>query len=306
MKIKIWVSLLLVYILWGSTYLAIRYAVTTIPPFLMAGTRFLAAGLILHVWRRAAGDPAPARKQWLSAAIIGLLLLLGGNGLLSWAEQKVPSGVAALLIGSVPLWMTAIEAIRPGGARPNWLGVLGLVVGFGGIALLIGPDLLGGSKAQLHPLGVALLLFASLSWSLGSIYSRHAELPQSALLSTSMEMLAGGAGLILLGTVTGEWHLLNLPAVALRSWLGLSYLVVFGSMVAYTAYTWLLRNAPLPLVSTYAYVNPLIAILLGSLLAGELLTVRILAAAFVIVSSVVVVNLSRRLISPAPSAALAD
>lgn len=306
MKIKIWVSLLLVYVLWGSTYLAIRYAVATIPPFLMAGTRFLVAGLILHAWRRLAGDPAPTRKQWMSAGIIGLLLLLGGNGLLSWAEQNVPSGIAALLIGSVPLWMAAIEAVRPGGARPNWLGVLGLVVGFGGIALLIGPDMAGGSKAQLQPLGIAVLLFASLSWSLGSIYSRHAELPQSALLSTSMEMLVGGAGLIVLASLTGEWHALVLSQVALRSILGLAYLIVFGSMIAYTAYTWLLRNAPLPLVSTYAYVNPLIAILLGSLLAAETLTTRILAAAFVIVGSVVVVNLSRRLKGPAPSAAMAE
>jgi drug/metabolite transporter (DMT)-like permease len=306
MKIKIWVSLVLVYVLWGSTYLAIRYAVETIPPFLMAGTRFLAAGLILYVWRRAAGDPAPTRRQWVSAAVIGLLLLLGGNGMLSWAEQKVPSGVAALLIGSIPIWMTTIEAIRPGGARPNWLGVLGLVIGFGGIALLVVPSLAGGSKAELHPVGIAALLFASLSWSLGSIYSRHAKLPSSALLLTSMEMLAGSAGLILLGTVTGEWRLLALPAVALRSWLGLAYLAVFGSMIAYTAYTWLLRNAPLPLVSTYAYVNPLIAILLGSLLAGELLTARILAAAIVIVGSVVVINLSQRIQAPPPSAAPAE
>jgi drug/metabolite transporter (DMT)-like permease len=306
MKVKIWVSLLLVYILWGSTYLAIRYAVETIPPFLMAGTRFLIAGSILYLWRRASGDPAPTRRQWLSATAIGLLLLLGGNGMLSWAEQKVASGVAALLIGSVPLWMAAIEAIRPGGNRPNWLGVLGLVIGFGGIALLVGPSLAGGSKAELHPLGIAVLLFASLSWSIGSIYSRHAELPRSALLSTSMEMLAGGAGLILTGTVMGEWHALVLSAVALRSLLGLAYLAVFGSMVAYTAYTWLLRNAPLSLVSTYAYINPLIAILLGSLLAGELLSERILTAAIVIVGSVVVINLSPRIKRPQPSAAPAD
>ena len=306
MKVKIWICMLLVYVLWGSTYLSIRFAVETIPPFLMAATRFLSAGLILHVWRRLAGDPAPTRKQWLSTGVIGLLLLVSGNGLLSWAEQNVPSGVAALLIGSVPLWMAAIEAVRPGGTRPNWLGILGLVVGFGGIALLIGPDLIGGSKAELQPLGIVVLLLAAFSWSLGSIYSRHAEMPASALLTTSMEMLAGGAGLLLLGTLTGEWRRLVVSQVTLRSWLGLVYLVIFGSMVAYTAYTWLLRNAPLSLVSTYAYVNPLIAILLGSLLAGELLTARILAAAFVIVGSVVVINLAPRLIRPAPSAAPAD
>jgi drug/metabolite transporter (DMT)-like permease len=306
MKLKIWISLLLVYLIWGSTYLAIRYAVETIPPFLMAGTRFLTAGLIFFAWRRLAGDPRPTLKQWSSAAVIGLLLLVGGNAMLSWAEQNVPSGIAALMIGSVPLWMAVIEAVRPGGKRPNWLGILGLMVGFGGIALLIGPDLIPGSKTSLQPLGFAALLFASLSWSAGSVYSHHAELPSSPLLSTGMEMLAGGVGTILLGTVTGEWHSLILSQVALRSWLGLTYLVVFGSMVGFTAYTWLLRNAPLALVSTYAYVNPLIAILLGSLLASELLTPRILTAAFIIIASVVVVNLAQRLKRPTPSASPAD
>jgi len=306
MKAKTWISLLTVYILWGSTYLGIHYAVQSIPPFLMAGARFLAAGVILHVWRRLAGDPAPSRKQWLSTGIIGLLLLLGGNGMLSFAEQSVPSGIASLLIGSVPLWMATIDAFRPGGVRPNWLGILGLLVGFGGIALLVGPDLAGGARAELQPLGIVVLLFASLSWSIGSIYSRGAELPRSALLSTSMEMLVGGAGLILLGSATGEWHSFALSQVTLRSWLGLAYLVVFGSMVAYTAYNWLLRNVSLSLVSTYAYVNPLVAILLGSLLAGELLNARILSAAFVIVGSVVVVNLAQRLKRSVSTATVAD
>jgi drug/metabolite transporter (DMT)-like permease len=306
MKIKIWVSLLLVYVFWGSTYLAIRYAVETIPPFLMAGTRFLIAGLIFFVWRRLAGDPAPTRKQWLSAGVIGLLLLLGGNGMISWAEQKVPSGIASLLIGSVPLWMTVIEAILPGGARPNWIGVLGLLAGFSGIALLIGPDLTGVEQFGLQPLSIALLLFAALSWSLGSIYGRHAELPSSGLLGTSMEMLVGGVGLILLGSVTGEWRSFNLSQVAIRSLAGWAWLVIFGSMVAYSAYTRLLRNASLALVSTYAYVNPLIAILLGSLLGGELLTTRILVAAFIIIGSVLVVNLGQRIKRPIPSVSTAD
>src|SRR5512136_2651024 len=202
-RLKIWIALLTVYTVWGSTYLAIRYAVETIPPFLMAGTRFLLAGAILYIWRRSAGDPAPTRGQWLRASIVGLLLLLCGNGLLSLAEQKVASGIAALIIGSVPLWMTSIEALRPGGMRPNILGVLGLLVGFGGIALLVAPSLLGSDPSAFHPVGIVTLLLAALFWSLGSIYSRHAHLPESSLLSTSMEMLGGGAGLFLAATLRG-------------------------------------------------------------------------------------------------------
>jgi drug/metabolite transporter (DMT)-like permease len=295
MKLKIWTALLLVYIIWGATYLGIRYAVETIPPFLMAGTRFLLAGTILFVWRRSAGDPAPSRGQWLRAAVVGLLLLLGGNGLVSWAEKNVASGIAALIVGSAPLWMTTLEALRSGGARPNWLGILGLVIGFGGIVLLVGPSLLNTNQADAHPLGIVILLCAALFWSLGSIYSRNADLPASTLLSTSMEMLTGGAGLYLAGTFTGEWHQLVLADVTTRSWLGLILLTLFGSMVGFTAYAWLLRNAPVSLVATYAYVNPLVAILLGSLFAQELLTMRILFAALVIVGSVVLINFSRQM-----------
>jgi drug/metabolite transporter (DMT)-like permease len=298
MKVKIWIALLVVYIFWGSTYLAIRYAVETIPPFLMAGTRFLVAGALLYAWRRLAGDPAPTRKQWLAAGLIGVLLLFGGNGMVSWAEQKVPSGVAALMVGAVPLWMALIEALRPGGMRPNLLGGLGLVVGFGGILLLVAPSLTTTGPTELHPLGMILLLVAAFSWSLGSIYSRHANLPGSPLLGTSMEMLVGAAALYLAGTLTGEWHGLVLGNVSLRSWLGLAFLIVFGSMLTYSAYTWLLRAAPLSLVSTYAYVNPLVAILLGSLFARELLNLRILVAALVIIGSVLVINLSRRKKAP--------
>jgi drug/metabolite transporter (DMT)-like permease len=297
MKLKIWTAMVVVYIFWGSTYLAIRYAVETIPPFLMAGTRFLVAGSILYAWRRLAGDRGPTKKQWITTAIIGALLLFGGNGMLSWAEQMVPSGVSALLIGAVPLWMTLIEALRPGGRRPNLPGMIGLAIGFGGIVLLVGPSLAGGSKADLHPLGITILLVAALSWSLGSIYSRHADLPSSSLLGTGMEMLAGGVVLYLVGTLAGEWRSFALGNVSLRSWLGLVFLTIFGSMITFSAYAWLLRTAPLPLVSTYAYVNPLIAILLGSLFASEVLSARILIAALVIIGSVVLINIPRRTVA---------
>lgn len=294
-KLKIWIALLVVYFFWGTTYLGIFYAVETIPPFLMAGTRFLIAGLVLYIWRRAAGDPAPTPGQWLRAALVGLLLLLGGNGLLSLAEKNVASGISSLIIGSVPIWMTTIEALRPGGMRPKPLGILGLCIGFGGIALLVAPSLLGTNPAASHPLGILILLFAALFWSFGSIYSRHARLPESSLLSTGMEMLGGAAGLYLTGTFTGEWHQLVLANITSRSWLALLYLVLFGSLGGFTAYAWLLRAAPVSLVSTYAYVNPVVAILLGSLLAGEHLTVYVLISALVIIGSVVLINSSPRL-----------
>jgi drug/metabolite transporter (DMT)-like permease len=295
MKLKIWVALVLVYIIWGATYLGIRVAVETIPPFLMAGSRFLIAGVALYIWRRWAGDPAPTRGQWLRGGLVGLLLLFGGNGLLSLAEKSVASGVSALIIGSAPLWMTAMEALRPGGARPNWLGVVGLVIGFGGIALLVGPSLLQTSSAVSQPTGIFILLLAAFFWSLGSIYSLGADLPDSSLLSTAVEMVGGGIGLYLAGTLTGEWRQFILANVTWRSWLGFIYLTLFGSLVGFTAYAWLLRHAPVSLVSTYAYVNPLVAILLGGLLAQETLTVQVLLAAAVIVGSVVMINISRQI-----------
>jgi drug/metabolite transporter (DMT)-like permease len=241
------------------------------------------------------GDAAPTRGQWLRGALVGLLMLLGGNGMLSLAEKSVASGIAALIIGASPLWMTTMEALRPGGARPNWLGILGLVIGFGGIALLVGPSLLRTGSSVSSPVGVLILLLASFFWSLGSIYSRHADLPASSLLSTAMEMLGGGVGLFLAASFTGEWSQFAFADVSVRSWLGFIFLTLFGSLVGFSAYAWLLRNAPVSLVSTYAYVNPLVAILLGSLLAAETLTIQIGLAAAVIVGSVVLINLSRQI-----------
>lgn len=298
-KLKIWIALLTVYIFWGGTYLFIHFAVETIPPFLMAGSRFLLAGALLYGWRRLAGDPAPTGGQWLRASAVGLLLLLGGNGLLSLAEQKVASGIASLIIGSVPLWMTTMEALRPGGVRPKLLGGIGLVIGFGGIALLVAPSLTGAASTSAPFLGVIILLCAAFFWSLGSIYSHIAHLPDSVLLTTGMQMLAGGIGLFLAGTFTGEWHMLVLANITARSWFSMLYLVLFGSMAAYTAYAWVLRAAPVSLVSTYAYVNPLVAILLGSLFAQETLTVHVLVSAAIIIGSVVLINFSRRSPSPA-------
>lgn len=293
MKTRIWLALITVYIVWGSTYLAIRFAVESMPPFLMAAVRFLIAGAILFAWRRFAGDRAPRRIEWRSAAIVGLLLLTGGNGNVVWAEQRVASGVAALIVGSAPLWMVAIDSLRPGGEMANAQTWAGILIGFIGIVILINPLDMIKSGSQMDNLGTLSLLLGAFLWALGSLYSRQAPLPGSPLLGTGMEMLVGGAGLLILATITGEWSRLDLTAITARSWWGLVYLIIFGALIGFAAYTWLLRNAPTPLVSTYAYVNPLIAILLGSFFASEPLTARLVVAAIVVVSSVALINTAR-------------
>ncbi len=292
-NLRVWTAMITVYIVWGSTYLAIRFAVETMPPFLMAATRFLIAGGLLFAWRMAAGDRLPTWRQLRDTAIVGLFLLLGGNGLVVWAEQRVVSGVAALLIGATPFWFVIVEAVRPGGKRPGWKTVAGLAVGFAGITLLIGPDQFSGAAEAIDLLGSVALILAALLWAIGSIYGRDADLPSSPMLTTSLEMLCGGLGLLLFGSLLGEWGRLEIGAITTRSYLSLAYLVVFGSLVGFASYVWLLKNAPTPLVSTYAYVNPLVAIFLGNLLAQEPLTGRILLAALIIVGAVMLVNTSQ-------------
>lgn len=282
-----------IYLIWGSTYLAIRFAVETIPPLLMAGVRFLTAGGILYgiVSLRGIASP-PTRSHWRSAAIIGGLLLLGANGAVSWAEQHVPSSFAALFIATVPLWMVAIDWLRPGGVRPGGQVIAGLALGLAGIVVLIGPgELADGSR--LDPVGAGLLIFAAISWAAGSVYTRHADLPGAPLLATAMEMLAGGGMLVILGLLTGGWTRLELANVTFRSLLSLGYLVVFGSLVAFSAYVWLLQVSTPAHVSTYAYVNPVVAVLLGWALAGEPFGMRTLVAGGIIVASVVLITTYR-------------
>ena len=291
MKTKIWTALIALYIVWGSTYLAIRFAVDTIPPFMMAGLRFLISGIVLFTWRRAAGDPMPTKPQWVSTAIVGIALLLGGNGLVSWAEQRVPSGIAALMVSTIPLWMVLFESFRPGGVKPGWRGIIGLLIGFAGIFLLLGPsEFSGKSGTQFDTLGTIALLFAALIWSLGSIYSKHGDMPKSSLMGTAAEMLAGALALFIVSAGSGELNGFHVASVSTHSWFGLIYLIGFGSLIGFVSYGWLLQNAPISLVSTYAYVNPVIAVLLGNLLASELLTPRILVAAMIIIGSVVFIN----------------
>ncbi len=291
MKSRIWLALFTLYIAWGTTYLAIRFAVETIPPFFMTGTRFLVAGVILYIWRRLAGDPAPTRIQWRSAVIIGGLLLVGGIGGVSLAEKYVPSGIAALVVAATPLWVVLISAILPGGDRPTWRSMAGVLIGIVGIFILVDPVKSTGPQAGNNLLGIALILLATLFWSIGSIYSHKAPLPASPLLGTGMELLAGAAGSYMIGLLMGETRQLDIAAISLRSLSGLAYLILVGSLIGFVCYTWLLRVAPTPLVVTYAYVNPLVAVFLGSLIAGEILTPRILIAAPLILAAVGLIHM---------------
>lgn len=293
MKTKVWVALFALYIVWGSTYLGIRFAVETIPPFLQAGLRFLISGIILIVWRRLAGDEMPTGRQWKSLAIIGTLLLLGGNGLVSFAEQRIASGIAALIVGTVPLWMVLIEAMRPGGVKPTWQAIAGLIVGFGGIYLLVGPSEFSGGL-RFDVIGTVAVLIASFLWSIGSIYSRSAELPKSALMMTGGEMLAGSIPIFIVSILVGEWRGFHFAQVSTQSWMALIYLIAFGSMIGFVSYIWLLQNAPVSLVASYAYVNPLVAVFLGNWLAQEALSPRTLFAALIIIGSVIFTNSARQ------------
>jgi drug/metabolite transporter (DMT)-like permease len=288
-RARLWAAFTAIYLIWGSTYLAIRFAIETMPPFLMAGTRFLIAGSILYGWMLWRRIPRPTLIQWRSAAIVGGLLMLGGNGAVVWAEQRVPSSLTALMVATVPIWMGLINWAWFGGPRPSRRMAAGLALGFAGIVVLIGPgEMAGGGRIDL--LGAAALLFSSVSWAFGSLYSRHAPLPTVPLLSTAMQMLGGGTLMLIAGTLMGEWARFDPSAITLRSLLAYGYLIVFGSLIAFSAYVWLLRVAMPARVATYAYVNPVIAVLLGWALAGEPLTLRTGLAALVIVAAVVIVS----------------
>jgi drug/metabolite transporter (DMT)-like permease len=298
--LQIAAALAAVYVLWGSTYLAIAVAIETIPPLLMAGVRYLIAGSLLYGWARWRGAALPSRIHWRSALLIGGLLLLGGNGGLVWAEQRVASGTAALLVSMMPLWLVLLDWLRPGGTRPGWKVFAGIGLGLVGLILLVRPTSggSGGSSGHLDPLGVGVLIVGAMSWAWGSLRSREVPLPESPLLATAMEMLSGGALLVLGGLVLGEGAQFHLAGITLRSSLALVYLITAGALVGFTAFVWLLRVASPVVVGTYAYVNPIVAVFLGWLILGEPLTGRTLAAAAVIISGVVLITLSRR--APAP------
>ena len=276
-----------IYIIWGSTYLAIRFALETLPPFLMAGARFLTAGAILYGVLITRGAEHPTRRNWRDGFIVGAFLLLGGNGGVVWAEQYVVSGIAALLVATMPIWMVLFDWLRGTGPRPAPRTTAGIGLGFLGLIVLVGPQTLGSGGVPLIP-GLALIL-ASVSWAWGSLYSRGAVQPSSPMMATAVQMAGGGILLLVAGLLSGELAELDLGAVSLRSALALLYLLLAGSIIGYSAYIWLLRHATPAHVSTYAYVNPVVAVFLGWLLASEPVTPRLLLAAAVIVGGVAVI-----------------
>ena len=269
--------------------MAIRFAIETFPPFLMAAIRFLIAGGVLYAWMRLRGASRPTRANWKAAIVVGGLLLLGGNGGVTKAEQVIPSSLAAVLITTVPIWMALLELLRKDRIVPTLHVVIGLVLGFGGVILLVGPGDLGGSGG-LNPLWAGVLIFAALSWAIGSVYSRNAPLPTTPLLGSGMEMLAGGALLLAASLISKEWAGFQPGNVSFLSLVSFIYLIVFGSLVGFSSYVWLLTKTTTARVSTYAYVNPVVAVFLGYFLAAEQLTLRTLLASSVIVVAVVVIT----------------
>lgn len=280
-----------IYVVWGSTYLAIQVGIESMPPFLMAGGRFLAAGLVLFGWMRLRGAAMPTARQWRSAAILGTLLMCGGNGLVTWAEQYVPSSIAALMIATVPLWMVLLDGFVFGGSRPTASIWIGLLMGFSGVALLMSPG--RDAVGDVHPWGALGLVTAAASWAVGSLKSRGADLPRSPALAASLQMIGGGVALLLVGMLRGEWRGFDVASVSTPSWIAFAYLVVFGSIVALSAYVWLLRVTTPARVGTYAFVNPVVAVVLGWLFAGEALGAKALVAAALILGGVVFIQWAR-------------
>ena len=283
-------ALAAVYVFWGGTYIAMKFAIETLTPFMMAGTRFMTAGAILYIWQMAQGAKPPQAIHWRNAGIVGGLLLLGGNGGVVWAEQIVSSGIAAIILAIVPLWMVLLAWLWQGGKPPNGMVIAGLLLGFIGIALLVKNS--GGevSNTSSQWIGYIAVLFASLSWAVGSIYSRVAKLPSAPFMSIAMQMLTGGMLCMLFGLLTGEAGRVDLAQVSVRSALAVGYLIFFGSIIGFSAYIWLLKAADSAIVSTYAYVNPIVAVILGWALAGEQMTTQDAVAAAIIVVAVILIT----------------
>lgn len=287
-----YLAFFLIYFIWGSTYLAIRYAVQTIPPFLMAGMRFFVAGLVMYLFLRLRGVPSPSWGQWWRLGVVGVFLFLGGNGLVVWAEQYIESGLAALLVATLPLWLLVLDWLWAGGRPPQWMALTGIALGIAGTVILVGPQQLLEAGALQNPIQVwaaAIVVFASVLWAIGSIYTKKFRQPASIFMSAACEMIGGGLALLAVSAWQREGVGFNVAEVSLVSFAGWSYLFVFGSMIAISAYVWLLQNATAASISTYAFVNPIVALILGWLIAGETVDARILTGAGIILAGVVLV-----------------
>jgi drug/metabolite transporter (DMT)-like permease len=290
------IAFLAVYIIWGSTYLGIRIAVESIPPFAMAAMRHTIVGLILYPILRWKTGIRPTAQNWVTAAVTGIGLLCIANGGLGWAEIRVPSGIAALLVGTISLWLVIIDWLRPGGKRPTSRVFAGLVLGFAGLALLVGPSNFGGQRTD--PIGTVVLMICAFVWACASLYSKHRPAPSSPLLVVAMQSLTGGAALWITTFLTGEYRDLHFAAITTRSWLAVLYLITFGSGIGFTAYLYILRKSTPAKVSTYGFVNPVVALFLGWLFLNEQITTRTLLAATIIVTAVVLVIATPRAGTP--------
>jgi drug/metabolite transporter (DMT)-like permease len=292
---RLWLGLLVLYVVWGSTYLGIAVAVETIPPFFMAAIRFALAGLVLLTWsvaRARGGFVAPSLREWRDSAIVGAMLLGGGMGMVAWGEQTIPSGIAALIIALMPVWVAVLGRLFLGERLPG-IAIVGIVVGFVGVGILVGPTILGES-GSLDPLGLAALLISPISWSAGSLFASHrATLPKQPLVATGLQMVCGALVLIAFGLASGEPARFDVAAISSESFVALVYLTVIGSLLAFTVYGWLLRVAPLPFIATYAYVNPVVAVILGTAIRNEPLDARTLVAGAVIVGAVALIVTAR-------------
>jgi drug/metabolite transporter (DMT)-like permease len=291
--IAIWAGLIVLYLVWGSTYLGMKVAMDTLPPFVMGVFRFIPAGVLLTLViavRNRSTIRRPGAREVRDAAIVGGFLLLGGTGMVAWGEQTVPTGIAALLIGLMPMWLAIFGRVLFG-ERIDPLIAAGIVIGVAGVAILAWPT---GGVGQLDPVGLAALIASPMLWSLGTLYAaRRAVLPRPALFATGIEMLIGGLLFAVAALLTGQWEGFTITAVSPTSWVGIAYLVLVGSLVGYTTFSWIITVAPLSRVSTYAYVNPVVAVILGSLILGESLTPRTVVAAGVITLAVVLIVTAR-------------
>ena len=279
----------IVYTVWGSSYLGIHFAIQTLPPFLMTAMRFLVSGTLLIGWAKLRGAAWPTLRQWRNAALIGTLLFVVNNGGIVWAEgHGIPTGVAAVLIATLPMWMVLLTWLKPGGSYPGHLVIAGLVIGFIGIIVLVNPD-----RTSLNLVGVVVILVAAFAWAYGSLYAKSAALPESATFSTGAQLVCGGAIQLLLSLLTGELPHFDPAQVSTVSWAAMIYLGIVSSIIAYSAFVWLMKVSAPARVSTYAYVNPVIAVLLGWQLAGEQITARTVIATVIIIAAVVMINLAK-------------
>jgi drug/metabolite transporter (DMT)-like permease len=290
-QLRVLGAFLLIYVIWGSNFLAIRYAIETVPPFLLMGVRSMLAGLCLYVWARLRAADPPTLAHWRAAAIVGVLLFVGCHGLLAWAQGRVPSGVAALGMATLPLWMTLLDWLWARAPRPGLPVWIGLALGLLGLSVLIGP---GSWSGAVDATGLLVIQASGFSWALGSIKARRSHLPESVVLSTGMQLIAGGAALQVIAVVAGEVAGFDPRAISLRSLLGFTYMVGAASIVAFTAYVWLLRVSTPSRVASYAFVNPLVAVVLGAAVAGEPLTARTALAAVLILAAVAAILSGRR------------